>query len=295
MAISSSNGRRSGASRSLLRDYATFAGEAISRRRSDMRLNAARVEAELSSRAKSEFIAHMSHDLRTPLNAIIGFSELMMRMDAERLDPARLRGYATDINESGRHLLGIINDILDLAKIESGEIDIDIQPTDLRDVFHTTMAMSMPLAEAKSQSLTIHLEDGLPPVRLDARRTKQILVNLVSNAIKFSPRWGQIRIAAGREANDDVVISVSDNGPGMTAAELDVALSRFGRVRNAMTRQEEGSGLGLTIVRHLCQAQEAQFTLRSKPGEGTCASLRFPSRLVAYPFSERGPARAGRT
>jgi two-component system cell cycle sensor histidine kinase PleC len=272
-------GNRGGA-QSFLRAYAEFAGAATSRRRSEARLNAARVDAELSSRAKSEFIAHMSHDLRTPLNAIIGFSDAICVGEIAEKNPGKVREYSSDILHAGQHLLKIINDILDLAKLESGRPDFDLEPCDLRDVVQTTVLITGPQAEAKLQLLSSSLADDLPMLRLDALRTKQVAINLVSNAIKFSPSGSVIRIVADRLACGGVELAVVDRGPGMSQEELNVAMSRFGRVRNAVTRSQEGSGLGLTIVKQLCEAQGARFELRSQPGHGTRAVVHFPASLA---------------
>lgn len=267
-------------SQSFLRAYAEFAGAATSRRRSEARLNAARVDAELSSRAKSEFIAHMSHDLRTPLNAIIGFSDAICVGNIAETNPAKVREYAADIHHAGQHLLKIINDILDLAKLESGRPDIDLEPCDLRDVVQTTVLIAGSQAEAKLQLLSSSLDDNLPMMMLDGLRTKQIAINLVSNAVKFSPSGSVIRIVVERLRCGGVELSIIDRGPGMTPEELAVAMSRFGRVRNAMTRAQEGSGLGLTIVKQLCEAQGARFDLRSQPGQGTRAIVHFPASIA---------------
>jgi len=265
---------------SFLRSYAEFAGEATSRRRSEARLNAARVDAELSSRAKSEFIAHMSHDLRTPLNAIIGFSDAICVGDIAEGNPAKVREYSADIRHAGQHLLRIINDILDLAKLESGRPDFDLAPCDLRDVVQTTVLIAGPQAEAKLQLLSTEFGDQVPLLMLDPLRTKQIAINLVANAVKFSPKGGVIRILVECVSGNAVELSVIDRGAGMTPEELTVAMSRFGRVRNATTKAQEGSGLGLTIVKQLCEAQGARFELRSQPGQGTRAVVHFPSALV---------------
>lgn len=267
-------------SQSFLRAYAEFAGAATSRRRSEARLNAARVDAELSSRAKSDFIAHMSHDLRTPLNAIIGFSDAICVGDIAQTHPAKAREYAGDIHHAGQHLLKIINDILDLAKLESGRPDFDLEHCDLRDVVQTTVLISGPQAEAKLQLLSTGFSDDLPLLMLDPLRTKQIAINLVSNAVKFSPAGSVIRILADRLACGGVELAVVDRGSGMTQDELMVAMSRFGRVKNAATRLQEGSGLGLTIVKQLCEAQGARFELRSQPGHGTRAVVHFPASIV---------------
>jgi two-component system cell cycle sensor histidine kinase PleC len=274
-----SAGNRDGG-QSFLRAYAEFAGAATSRRRSEARLNAARVDAEMSSRAKSEFIAHMSHDLRTPLNAIIGFSDSICVGEMAQHNPAKVREYASDIRQAGQHLLKIINDILDLAKLESGRPDFELEPCDLRDVVQTTVMIAGPQAEAKLQLLSTNLPDDLPLLMLDALRTKQIAINLVSNAVKFSPAGGVIRIVADRLSCGGVELAVVDRGPGMTQEELNVAMSRFGRVRNATTKSQEGSGLGLTIVKQLCEAQGARFELRSQPGQGTSAVVQFPATIT---------------
>ena len=265
---------------SLLRSYADLAGAATSRQRSEMLLQAARVEAELSNRAKSEFVAHMSHDLRTPLNAIIGFSDMLANTRIVGEDPAKAREYAGDIHHAGQHLLRIINTILDLARLESGECNLEIENCDLADVIHTTQLIATPQAREKRQRLLVVDVAGLPVVRCDLLKMKQILINLVSNAIKFTPPGGDIRVDVGSLADGGVVLRVTDTGPGMTTEEIGIALTRFGRVRNAMTQQEEGSGLGLTIVRQLCVLQGLAFQLRSHPGAGTCASVTFPPNLV---------------
>ena len=275
-----------GGSPSFLRAYAEFAGAATTRRRSEMRLNAARIEAELSNRSKSDFIAHMSHDLRTPLNAIIGFSDVLAHTDIARNNVAKSREYASDINHAGKHLLSIINDILDLAKLESGGPDLELEACDLRDVLHTTNVIANAQAEAKLQLLSMHVEDDVPLLRLDAIRTKQVVINLVSNSIKFSPRGGVIRITVENAPEGAVVLTVADSGRGMTAEELQIALSRFGRVRNEFTKGQEGAGLGLTIVRHLCEAQGALFGIASKPGEGTRATISFPPSLIIPPTKQ---------
>ena len=276
---------RNGGAPSFLRAYAEFAGAATTRRRSETRLNAARIEAELSNRSKSEFMAHMSHDLRTPLNAIIGFSDVLANTDMASDNTLKAKEYAGDINHAGKHLLRIINDILDLARLESGRPDLDLEPCDLRDVLHTTTVIARPQAEAKLQLLTSHIEDDLPRLMLDPLRTKQIVINLVSNAVKFSPKGGVIRVSVERADHQGVVLTVADSGPGMTAEELEIALTRFGRVRNSMTRGQEGTGLGLTIVSYLCQALGAKFQLWSLPGQGTKAMVHFPQTIIVSPDS----------
>lgn len=267
-------------SSSLLRTYTEFAGSATSRRRSELLLDAARREAELSNRVKGEFVAHMSHDLRTPLNAIIGFSDMLCSTPVVEANPARAREYAGDIQHAGQHLLRIINAILDLAKLESGQSELQIEPCDLRDVLYSTELMAAPQAHSKRQRLTTNMPEGLPLVLADALKLKQILINLVSNAVKFTPKGGQIRVDIGWNQDGGIAIDVIDSGVGMTADEIAIALSKFGRVRNALTRQEEGTGLGLTIVRNLCVAQGMQFQLQSQPGVGSTASVIMPNQLI---------------
>ena len=266
-------------SHSFLRAYAEFAGAATPRRRSESRLNAARIDAELSSRSKSEFIAHMSHDLRTPLNAIIGFSDVLCSGELADSKPAKVREYASDIKHAGQHLLQIINDVLDLAKLESGRPDFDLEPCDLRDVVQTTVLIVGLQAEGKLQLLSSSVAEDVPLLRLDPLRTKQIAINLLSNAVKFSPTGSVIRIVVER-AEGGVNLVVVDRGAGMSPEDMTVALSRFGRVRNAATRSQEGSGLGLTIVRQLCEAQGARFDLQSQVGQGTRAIVHFPESII---------------
>ncbi|MBU6156495.1 MAG: HAMP domain-containing histidine kinase [Alphaproteobacteria bacterium] len=280
MTSTRSRNKDAGKQSGLLRSYAETAGAATSRRRSEMLLQAARVDAELSDRAKGEFVAHMSHDLRTPLNAIIGFSEILARGRVIADDPQKARDYAADIQHAGQHLLGIINTILDLARLEGGQSGLQVEDCDLRDVIHTTQLVALPQAQAKGQRLSAVFREALPLVRADVLKTKQVLINLVSNAIKFTPRDGDIRILVETPPGEGVCISVVDTGPGMSPDELSIALSRFGRVRNPLTQQEEGTGLGLTIVRQLCNLQGLRFRVRSKPGEGTCATVQFPRNLV---------------
>lgn len=262
--------------RSLLHFYAEFAGAAISRLRSENRLNAARIDAELANRAKSDFVANMSHDLRTPLNAIIGFSEVLAFTDISKDNSVKTKEYARDISGAGHHLLGIINDMLDLARLESGQPVVELESCELPEVVRTATVFVAAMADAKGQTLTAHSDDGLPLVLLDPLRTKQVIINLLSNAIKFTPPGGEISVETRLSADGGVVLRVSDNGPGMNRAELEHAQSRFGRVRNSSRRAQEGTGLGLTIVKKLCEAQGGRFELSSSPGKGTCASVTFP-------------------
>ncbi len=268
---------------SLLRNYAEFAGAATSRRRSELRLNAARIEAELANRAKSEFIANMSHDLRTPLNAIIGFSEVLCLTELVLTNAVKAKEYAGDISQAGRHLLGIINDILDLARLESGEPVVDLEPCDAGEILRLAVVFVGAQAQAKDQTLETLCVPGLPKLLLDPLRTKQIIINLLSNAVKFTPRGGTISIHARREDDGGVSLMVCDNGPGMNAIELERALTRFGRVRNAVTRGQEGTGLGLTIVKLLSEAQGGQFQIASTPGRGTQTSVVFPRSSIIEP------------
>lgn len=264
--------------RSLLRLYAEFAGAAISRLRSENRLNAARIDAELANRAKSDFVANMSHDLRTPLNAIIGFSEVLALTDISKDNAVKTKEYARDISGAGHHLLCIINDMLDLARLESGQPVVELESCEVSEIVRTATVFVSAMADAKGQTLTAHSDNGLPLVLLDTLRIKQVIINLLSNAIKFTQLGGIISLEARLSADGGVVLRVSDNGPGMNQAELKLAQSRFGRVKNSSRRAQEGTGLGLTIVKKLCEAQGGRFELSSSPGKGTCASVTFPGK-----------------
>jgi signal transduction histidine kinase len=244
-------------------------------------LRLAKEEAEAASRAKSQFLANMSHELRTPLNAIIGFSQLMV---AEKLGPIgndKYRSYIGDIYQSGKHLLGIINDILDLSKAEAGKLDLTEDVVDIRHAIEDSCRLIRPRVEHAGQRLTLLLPASLPQLRVDERKLKQILLNLLSNAVKFTPAGGAIEVGAGFDERTGVAIVVRDTGIGIAAEHIAKVLEPFFQVDGAWSRRQEGSGLGLPLVAKMMAAHGGRLALDSELGKGTAARLEFPlSRVV---------------
>lgn len=249
------------------------------------RLNAALIEAQSAGVMKARFLANVSHELRTPLNAIIGFSEIMAGAVLGPI-PERYREYAGDILASGRHLLDLINDLLDMAKIEAGEMRADPVEIDVDYAIQAALRLVREPAMRAGIALSIGVEPGLPALHADSRHFRQMLLNLLSNAIKFTRPGGQVSVFAGFDAGGGLMVGVRDSGIGMDAEDIELALRPFGQVANEFTRAHDGTGLGLPIVRALAELNGAEFALRSETGAGTLASLRFG------PDRARAPTRA---
>lgn len=232
-------------------------------------------ELESANRHKSEFVANMSHELRTPLNSIIGFSDVLRTEMFGALNDKQ-REYATDINESGVHLLALINDILDLAKAEAGKMDFDRRVFSLRNTFDVVMQ----LVRGQAAEAGIHMEfDGAPDAELtlgDERRIKQVLINLVSNAIKFSRQDGLVRITT-RRSGDELMVSVQDNGPGIDPKDQAVIFEAFTQLKPTYAFKHEGTGLGLTLVKQLVELHGGRVWVESQLGQGACFSFTLPA------------------
>ena len=259
---------------SLIGEFSDNFGSAVNRRKAALSLNAAKVEAELASKAKSEFIANMSHELRTPLNAIIGFSEMLGTLKIS--DPQRVHQYSGYIKEAAEHLLSLINGILDVSKIQAGKLQVDCEEVDLAPLFKSCL----PIIDVKAREKAITLNDDcaqdMPSVFADRLRVKQILINIISNAVKFTPENGTVTLAARRYDDEFAVISVTDTGAGMTAADIDTALRPFGQVSQGFNKRQEGTGLGLPISLALARLHGGNLSVASAPGRGTCVSLFLP-------------------
>jgi len=243
-------------------------------------LLSAKLRAEESSASKSRFVANMSHELRTPLNAIIGFSQLLMLHDPERLGPDRYRQYAADIHDSGQHLLAIINDILDVSRIEAGKTELADDDVAVSDLLESSARMVLRRAYEAGIDLRIIPAVGVPPLRADARLLKQVLLNILSNAVKFTPAGGRIEVFAKRPADGGVEIVVRDTGIGMTEDEVGMVGQPFVQVDNRLERKYEGTGLGLAIAKGIVGLHGGSLTIASVPRQGTSVSIRLPPERV---------------
>ncbi len=243
-------------------------------------LVAAKRQAELASDQKTEFLAKVSHEIRTPLNAIIGFSEVMLEERFGKIPIDRYREYLRDINRSGTHVLELVNDLLDISKIEAGKLELDFSEVKMNDIIAEGVALSQPQANRDQIIIRTSLSGAVPPVVADPRSIRQIILNLVSNAIKYTKSGGQVIVSTVYEETGEVVLRVRDTGLGMSETEITTALMPFRRVQTAAHQRGEGTGLGLPLTKALVEANRAQFSIESTPGEGTLVEIFFPPTRV---------------
>ncbi len=240
----------------------------------------ARRRAEEASLAKSRFLATMSHELRTPLNAILGFSEVMKgELFGQHAVPV-YRDYSADIHSSGQHLLMLINEILDLSRVEAGRYDLKEEPTSLALIAEDCQHLLMLRASKREITVTEMIEPSLPPIWADERAMRQVVLNLLSNAIKFTPQGGTVTVKVGWTAQGGQYFAIRDTGPGIPEAEIPIVMSSFGRGTLAQKNAEEGTGLGLPIVKGLVELHGGSFTIKSRVREGTEVIVILPPERV---------------
>lgn len=252
-------------------------------------LRRAQMDAEMANRAKSQFLANVSHELRTPLNAIIGFSEVMKGELMGPLGAPIYQEYSNDIHESGRHLLAIINDILDLSRVEAGQTTLSEAELAIDGLIESCLILVRGKSNANGLTLTSQVPGSLPRVLGDERLLKQALLNLLSNAVKFTPRGGTVRVMAELAA-DGVNITVVDSGIGMSAAEIDQVAKPFVQLENWLVRKYEGTGLGLSIVKAFCELHDGELRISSEVGRGTTTTIHLPAERILPPPRSRALA-----
>ena len=247
----------------------------------ELKVLAAREEAEFANRAKSDFLANMSHELRTPLNAILGFAEIIKTQLLGTNIDDRYVEYAGDIHDSGAHLLSIINDVLDLSRIEAGKSNLHLEQIDIKNLVDSCVKLVNGRVQESRQTLTIDVEVPTYPLVADERMLKQMLLNLLSNANKFTPTSGHISVRANKTANDRYELTVEDNGIGIAEEDLPRIMKPFGQVEDAFTKQFDGTGLGLPLVASLAGLHQGGLSINSNPGEGTSVTIWLPLKMAS--------------
>jgi signal transduction histidine kinase len=287
-------GARRGGRRSLISQYANSLGHAITRHRADVALRAANVEGEMASRARAAFVANMSHELRTPLNAIIGFSDVLRDSDKETLERGQVVEFTNYIHASAVSLLDMINRLLELTKIHSGSITLNPEAVDLSEIIAVCIVHLGERAAAAGVEVASHKDDRAGPAYVDPTRTRQIFLNLIDNAIKFSPEGGRVTVSVERAPSARIVVTIADEGIGMSENDIETVLHRFGQVDSGRDRRYDGTGAGLPIARALTELQGGVLTISSQPHHGTDVRVVLPGadRTPAPVLGEPAGARA---
>jgi signal transduction histidine kinase len=257
----------------LLQTFATQSALAIHNARLFREIQEKGHQLELASKYKSQFLASMSHELRTPMNAVLGYTRMLL-MNVYGELPEKVRDVHGRIDKSGRHLLGLINDVLDFSKIEAGQLTLAINPYSIKDVIQAVVAGTQPLATEKNLPLKVTVPAELPPVLGDERRISQVLMNLVGNAIKFTDT-GEIRIDAAA-VNGGLMVSVSDTGPGIPETDREKIFEEFRQAESSATQRKGGTGLGLAIARRIVELHGGKIWVESEVGKGSTFTFTVP-------------------
>jgi PAS domain S-box-containing protein len=243
-------------------------------------LTAARRAAEIANAQKSDFLAKVSHEIRTPLNAIIGFAEVMMEQRFGPIGNERYRSYLSDIHKSGAHLMSLINDLLDLSKIEAGKLDLAFEAVAINAVIQECVALMQPQANRQRIIIRTSLSVDVPDIVADRRSFRQILLNLMSNAIKFTRPGGQVIVSTALQESGEVMVRIRDTGIGMSDQDIETAMKPFRQVAAAKEGQDKGTGLGLPLTKALVEANRANFAIESTVNQGTLVKITFPTTRV---------------
>ncbi len=244
-------------------------------------MHEAKNHAQVANRAKSDLMANMSHELRTPLNAIIGFSGTMQEETFGPIGNDKYREYLDDIHHSGQHLLGLINDILDVSAVEAGALELHEETIHLSNTIDASIRIIRPRADDGKVTVTSSVSSDMPQIVADERRIKQIFLNLLSNAVKFTPEGGEVSVSSWLTDDHALAIVVADTGMGMDEGELEKALSKFGQVDSGLDRKHEGTGLGLPLTIGLMECHGGTLEVKSAKGHGTQVTVIFPKERVA--------------
>ena len=248
-------------------------------REAERRLMAARAAAEVASAAKTDFLAQVSHEIRTPLQAILGFAEVMMEERFGPIGNERYKDYLKDIHASGSHVTSLADDLLDLSKIEAGKLELAFAAVDANSVIRECVSLMQPQAARERVIMRVSLHDRLPRVMVDERSLRQIMLNLMSNAVKFNEPGGQVIVSTALDAAGQAVIRVRDTGVGMSENEVGLALAPFGQVGKGGAKG--GAGLGLPLTKALVEANKAEFSIKSRREQGTLIEIAFPNVQAA--------------